>query len=156
MKKRILPFILGLIACVALGCGVAMAGCGDEPHVHAFGEVSYVWKENDTVCVATRTCTLDSTHVEEERAEATLTTTTESTYKVNGAGTMSVTFINPAFEAQTKNVVLPTKDAIASFEGAEFLDDQIRYVVSSETLSVQFNNVIEVPEDCTLTILDDY
>ncbi|MBQ8197010.1 MAG: InlB B-repeat-containing protein [Clostridia bacterium] len=156
MKKRILTLILGLTACMALTCGLAMTGCGDAPHEHVFGDVSYVWIENDTVCVATRTCTLDSTHVEEERATATLTTTTESTYLNEGAGTMTATFTNPAFEEQDKNVVIPKKDAITSFEGAQVNGNDIFYVVPAETTSLQFNDVIQVPNDCTLIVLDTY
>lgn len=155
MKGKLLTFILALIACITIPCGIV--GCSTvPPHAHTYGEVTYTWEENDTVCVATRICSLDETHVQTERATATFETTTEATYTQTGSGTAQATFTNPAFETQTKTVVLPKKNALASFDGAQINGNEILYVVSAETKSVNFTDKIIVPEDCTFAVLDPY
>ncbi|MBQ9756418.1 MAG: InlB B-repeat-containing protein, partial [Clostridia bacterium] len=157
MIRKILTFILATIASITIPCGLFMTGCSSEPqHAHTYGEVSYVWEQNDTVCVATRVCTKDPTHVQTESAVATLNTVNPSTYLLEGSGTMEATFSNPVFERQTKSVVLPKKNAITSFEGAQIKGNEIIYVVSAETTSVNFTDIISVPDDCSFAILDTY
>lgn len=123
---------------------------------HAYGEVSYVWSQNDTVCVATKVCANDQTHVQTESAVVTLNTKNQPTYLIDGSGTMQASFANPDFETQTKDVVLPKKNAITSFEGAQINGNEIIYVVSGETTSVNFTDIISVPEDCSFAVLDPY
>ncbi len=158
MKGKFLTFILAITACITIPCGLFLAGCSNEPtHDHAYGEVSYVWEQDDTVCVATRVCTKDQSHVQTERVSATLVSTeSQPTYLLEGAGTMQATFSNRAFETQTKSVVLPKKNAIVSFEGAQVDGNQIIYVVPAETTSVNFTDIITVQEDCSFTVLDTY
>ena len=123
---------------------------------HDYGEVSYDWGQNDTVCVATRVCTKDQTHVQTESVVATLDTENQATYLLEGSGTMEASFTNPDFETQTKGVILPKKNAITSFEGARINGNEIICVVSAETTSVNFTDIISVPEDCSFVVLDPY
>lgn len=138
------------------------AGC-NEKHTrtqnntalsHNYGTPTYTWSDDE--CTATRICANDNTHVETESVSATLTTETQPTYFATGSGSLEAAFTNPAFETQTKSVVLPMKDALLSFDGAIINGYEIIYVVSSETTSVNFTDIISVPEDCSFAILDPY
>ncbi len=77
------------------------------PLGHEFGSVTYTWNDDKTECTATRTCEHDSSHVEAETVEATSNVTTAATCTSAGAATRTATFQNPAFEAQTADVVIP-------------------------------------------------
>ncbi|MBQ8426682.1 MAG: InlB B-repeat-containing protein [Clostridia bacterium] len=69
---------------------------------------------------------------------------------------MSASFTNPEFVSQSKPVTLPKKNAITAFDGAEIDGNSILYVISKDTTSLNFSNIIDVPEDCTLIVLDTY
>ncbi len=154
MKKKIATFLLTV--CMMVLCAFVAVACNEQSHSHTFGEVTYTWSEDNTVCTATRVCQGDSTHVETEQAQATITTTQESTYLQVGVGEANVSFANPNFESQSKSITLPKKNAITAFDGAIVDGNDILYVVSKDTTSLNFSTLIQVPDDCTLTILDTY
>ena len=131
MKKKIATFLLTV--CMMVLCAFVAVACDKPSHTHTFGEVTYTWSEDNTVCTATRVCQGDSTHVESEQAQATITTTKESTYLKEGTGEASVSFTNPNFESQAKSIALPKKSAITAFDGAIIDGRDVFYVVSKDT-----------------------
>ena len=144
MRGKFLKILLAIIACITIPCGLVASGCATTSHTHTYGEATYSWEQNDTVCVATRVCTQNENHVESESVSTTLETENSPSYSQEGSGTMTATFANPAFETQTKSVVLPKKNALVSFEGARINGNHIVYVVPSQTTSVNFTDKISV------------
>ena len=69
---------------------------------HDWSAAAYIWKEDNTVVIATRRCNHDKTHIESETAAVTATVTKKPTYTERGETTYtSAPFENPAFTAQT-------------------------------------------------------
>jgi hypothetical protein len=69
---------------------------------HDWGEVAYVWNDDNTAVTATRVCAHDPAHVETETVVVTAEVTTPATCTEMGETTYtSAAFTNPAFEAQT-------------------------------------------------------
>ena len=75
-------------------------------HGHAYGEVTYVWNDDYTECIATRVCAHDADHVESEKAKIT-SKTTEGDCVEEGKTTYIATFVNSAFETQIKSTPIP-------------------------------------------------
>ena len=73
---------------------------------HDWGEPSYEWAADNSTVTATRTCKRDSSHVETETANASYAVITAPTTTSEGLGRYTASFTNPAFETQTKDVVL--------------------------------------------------
>ena len=72
-------------------------------HVHIWGEPVYTWADDYTTVTATRTCTLDESHVESETAEATSAWATAPADCTTGGQKRwtSAEFQNSAFTKQT-------------------------------------------------------
>ena len=77
------------------------------PLGHSWSKPTYTWAEDNSAVTATRICKRDATHIETEtvnpRSEITLPATLESV----GQQVFTATFVNPAFEAQTRQVKIP-------------------------------------------------
>ncbi|MBQ6264965.1 MAG: Ig-like domain repeat protein [Clostridia bacterium] len=71
---------------------------------HDWGAPSYVWSADNSTCTATRVCTRNADHKEEETVNAAVTTTATCTEA--GVTTYASSFDNPAFEAQEKTVAV--------------------------------------------------
>ena len=72
---------------------------------HDWGEVEYELIDDDQM-TATRVCNNDSDHVEEETVTGEYQVITPATEDSDGLGRYTFTFTNPAFETQTKDVVI--------------------------------------------------
>ena len=77
-----------------------------EAGEHEWNEPSYVWAEDNSSVTATRVCKNNAEHTETETAETTAVTK-DPGCEENGETTYTATFDNPAFESQTKTVVIP-------------------------------------------------
>ena len=75
-----------------------------QPAAHDWGEPDYEWSADNSTCTATRVCSRDSSHKEEETVNAAVTTTATCTEA--GVTTYAASFDNPAFEAQEKTVAV--------------------------------------------------
>ena len=75
-----------------------------EPAGHDWGEPTYTWAGDNSTCTATRVCTKDASHKEEETVTAAVTTTATCTEA--GITTYTATFENAAFEVQRKEVAV--------------------------------------------------
>lgn len=73
---------------------------------HDWDAPTYTWAEDDSTVTASRVCKNDASHVETETVEAVLTVTVEPTKTSEGEGIRTATFENPAFEEQSKTVVI--------------------------------------------------
>ncbi len=71
---------------------------------HAWGEVSYVWTDDNSQVTATRVCATDANHVETETVNTTSEVTKAATCEADGDTTYTAVFENPAFETQTKTL----------------------------------------------------
>ena len=71
---------------------------------HDWGEPEYTWSGDNSTCTATRVCTKDASHKEEETVTAAVTTTATCTEA--GITTYTATFENAGFEAQRKEVAV--------------------------------------------------
>ena len=70
-----------------------------------YGEVSYVWSDDNTTCTATRICSNNEEHVETETVTATKTVTQEATISQVELSKFEAAFANEAFAKQTKENV---------------------------------------------------
>ncbi len=77
---------------------------------HAYGDVTYVWANDNSTVTATMTCSRDSTHVIEETVKTVKKVTQTKTCETAELSTYTATFKNKAFTAQVKeNVVTADK-----------------------------------------------
>lgn len=99
--------------CTEEGCteGIVCNTCGTvlatseilEPIGHDWGEISYVWAEDNSTVTACRICRHDETHIETETANVTSVVTRQPTCEEKGETTYtSDAYPNEAFEAQEK------------------------------------------------------
>ena len=84
--------------------------CGYEiapmlEHTHAYGEATYEWNADYTICTATRVCSKDITHVEAENGVIASEITKQANCAEQGETTYTATFTNTAFATQTETVV---------------------------------------------------
>ena len=83
--------------------------CGYEiapmlEHTHAYGEATYEWNADYTICTATRVCSKDITHVEAENGVIASEITKQANCAEQGETTYTATFTNTVFEQQVKTV----------------------------------------------------
>ena len=71
---------------------------------HAWGEITYVWSEDNSQVTATRPCANDSAHDIVETVNTTSEITLEPTCTDKGETTYTAVFTNEVFEEQTKTV----------------------------------------------------
>ena len=84
--------------------------CGYEiapmlEHTHAYGEATYEWNADYTICTATRVCSKDITHVEAENGVIASEITKQANCAEQGETTYTATFTNTAFATQTETAV---------------------------------------------------
>ena len=75
---------------------------------HQYGEVTYIWNEDYSECIATRKCIHDENHLESEIAKVEVNII-ESSCLENGSKTYTATFTNEAFKTQTSVEVIEAK-----------------------------------------------
>ena len=76
-----------------------------DPDAHSWGEAYYEWSDDNLTVKASRSCSNDHDHVQEEIADAEITIITPATADTPGEKKYTATFDNPAFVMQTK--ILP-------------------------------------------------
>lgn len=74
---------------------------------HDWDSPRYTWSDDNNTATATRICKRDNTHKETETVATTSVVTVEPTEEQEGEIVYTAEFQNPAFETQTKTVVLP-------------------------------------------------
>ena len=81
---------------------------GGDTHTHVWGTPTYTWTAGDTICIATRNCTVSGCTLSQNVAASsvTLTVTTPATEDSEGAGYRTAVFSSP-YVTQTKNVTIP-------------------------------------------------
>ena len=77
------------------------------PHEHDWGETTYSWSVDYSSCTATRYCTSDPRHMEQEISLSTSYVSGEPTCTSDGLTIYNATFVNPAFLPQTYDYVVP-------------------------------------------------
>lgn len=80
-----------------------LSSCGNNPHIHHWGEPVYNWSSDYSKCTAARTCLDDSTHVETETTNSAYTIITPPTCSSFGVGQYTAAFSNKAFLEQILN-----------------------------------------------------
>ena len=70
---------------------------------HVWNAPTYIWSDDMSVCVATRTCKNNASHVETEIAGSSRSTKAPNCEE-QGINTYTAEFTNPSFEIQTKTV----------------------------------------------------
>ncbi len=73
---------------------------------HDWDAPTYVWAEDNSTVTATRVCKREASHRETETVEPVLEVIVAPTIDSEGQGLLRASFENPAFETQTKEVVL--------------------------------------------------
>ena len=80
----------------------------DEPDCdidgHDWDSPFYVWSSDGKQCIATRICKRDSSHIESEEGVVTSKVIIPPTTKSKGTTEYTATFVNAAFETQTKQL----------------------------------------------------
>lgn len=122
---------------------------------HNWGSPTYEWEFGDylTKCIASRVCSNDTSHIETENAYATSSTITDASYSSEGLKRYSATFNNPAFEDQTKDVVLPIKDMLKY----TLAGDGTYYKVTADSTAIYGD--IEIPavhNELPVKVVDDF
>ncbi len=74
---------------------------------HAWGEVGYTWAEDNSSCTAERVCSRDASHKETETVKPTELITKEPSCTEAGEKSLSASFTNEAFAAQSKTAEIP-------------------------------------------------
>ena len=89
------------------------ARCGEEETRdvaalgHDWGEAVYAWSENNGEVIATHACRRDPSHTETETVKTVSRVTKEATAEAEGEMTVTASFTNAAFAAQSKTVAIP-------------------------------------------------
>ena len=91
----------------------------DVVYDHLWGDVEYIWSNDNTTCTAIRVCQANSDHKETETVECQVTVI-EPTATEDGRIIYTATFQNPAFEKQEKEV---KGDPATGQVGAEYTVD---------------------------------
>ena len=79
---------------------------------HSWGEPAYTWAEDNSAVTATRTCVNDATHVETETVNTLPEVTVPATEEAVGQLVYTATFVNPAFETQTRQEEIPKLEPV--------------------------------------------
>lgn len=94
--------------CTVEGCNVTKTEeVAIDSDAHVWGIPTYNWADDNSTCTATRVCELNNEHVETETVPPTRAFATVPTFETGGVKTLTATFENKAFEAQTKNIDTP-------------------------------------------------
>ena len=88
-------------------CGYSYRDMYTNALGHDWNAPTYAWSEDYGTVTAARTCKRDESHVETETVATTSEVTKEATVDTEGEITYTATFVNPAFETQTKSVATP-------------------------------------------------
>ena len=107
-----------------------------DPIGHSWGEVIYVWSQDNSTCTATRVCENDANHVQTETVDVSVEITQEQTCENAELTTYTATFTNPAFETQTKENI-QTKDALGHTWG------EVEYAWSQDNSTCTATRVCE-------------
>ena len=101
---------------------------------HDWGEVEYVWSEDNKTVTATRVCKNDPEHKETEKVNTTSEITKNPTPDSKGKTTYTGVFTNPAFENQTNVVDNIPKLPKATVEAVD--DPKENVVISGQPTTV--------------------
>lgn len=99
---------------------------------HNYGQPMYVWANDHKSITAARICQNDSSHIEQETAEAEITVIEEPTCTEKGSVLCRAVFENPAFEAQEEIFEEPAlghsfKDGVCIRCNAEITGRWVKY-----------------------------
>jgi len=124
---------------------------------HDYDNPIYTWNSDHSRCNATRICKNNSSHKEIEDAFSSYQIITPATFSSDGLGRYSVTFNNPAFEAQTYDVIIPKTSYTYNEPTYEWNNDNTKLtatrvakedsnVVETETVDVSYS--VKTPASC--------
>ena len=117
---------------------------------HDWGEVTYVWADDNSTCTATRVCSRDDSHVDTETATATAKVTKQPTCTAKGTTTYTAKFENKDFETQTKEVKdVPALGHDYQFKSWEWSEDHT-YAIAKFTCSHNSGHKKNVSVDATV------
>ncbi len=99
--------VMGAVKSGNFTTGAESVEPGPEPHVHVWGESTYVWSADNATCTGSATCTVDSAHVTNETVTATYAVVQAATTEATGTGRYTAVFPGAPFATQTKDVTIP-------------------------------------------------
>ena len=88
MKINKIKFAFSIVSISLILCSCNSQG--EEPHVHKWGEATYVWATDYSSCTAERVCLTDSTHVETETNSSTYQIVSEPKCETAGLGRYTI------------------------------------------------------------------
>lgn len=113
-------------------------------HVHQYSDPSYTWATDYRTCTATRVCLTDSTHIEQETANATFVILSQPTNDKEGVLSATASFINPVFTPQQVKLVMPIVKTPSRYQvGAQTFADLINPSAYAQHLT-EINYEIEL------------
>ena len=104
---------------------------------HEWKEPSYTWSADNTSVTATRICTVNPAHVETETTQTSSKISKPATQSEEGEMVYTAVFTNPAFEPQTRVVVLPklaVENPFVDVKETDFFYDAVLWAVNHEPL----------------------
>lgn len=125
---------------------------------HNFGTVTYTWNNNYAQCTATRICSRDNTHIDDEIVNTTYNVITESTYDEVGQGRYTAIFKNPAFFMQLYDVEIPKiirPATISNVENGTIIDFNILIIVDKSVPLLQLGGMITTTENSSWELYKD-
>ena len=93
--------------CTACGKELTRETVPTDPLGHDYGEVTYEWAADNSVCTAKKVCRRDSAHVWQEASDKPVIERTEPTCTEAGKIVYTASFNNKSLAAQIKTVILP-------------------------------------------------
>ena len=124
---------------------------------HDYDDPIYTWNSDHSRCNATRICKNNSSHKEIEEAFSSYQIITPATFSLDGLGRYSVTFNNPAFEAQTYDVIIPKSSYSYNEPTYEWNNDYTKLTATrvakedsnvKETETVDVSYSVKTPASC--------
>ena len=148
---------------VCMNCGEPYGEVGE----HSYGEASYAWSTENTICTATRVCSKDESHVETENGKINSSVAKAATCEEMGETTYVATFTNTAFATQSKTVTDIAIDDKNHKEGevkyvwngnntectaTQYCERNVAHVIYTETATAS----VEQTGDCSTGITTTY
>lgn len=79
---------------------------------HNWGAPTYEWSDDYSTCTATRTCSNDSSHIEQETIHSTYVVVINPGYGTKGIGRYSAIFTNSVFETQNHDIDIEALECV--------------------------------------------
>ncbi|MCR4710054.1 MAG: hypothetical protein K5653_07355 [Clostridiales bacterium] len=123
---------------------------------HNWQKPTYTWSDDNSKVTANRICSNDPSHVESETVGTTYAEITPATETTSGTGKFtSESFVNSAFEGQTKNIELPPTGYKVSYEwssdNTKVTATAVPYNTSADTITETVNTTYTATKKPTCT-----